>query len=146
MISINWESAGQAVSEAMLRKSWNAGILARKAGVDRKTVYSLLKGNKARFTTLSYIEQALEISVISEQTKGLDVRNLQAATDLGGYTKDNFEGYIGNYYMFRNSYDYDDRVICSIFEILWDYDSSCLAYREIPVSYTHLTLPTICSV
>jgi len=131
MISIDWNKAGHAVSDAMLRSNWSSSTVAKRAGVDRKTVDRLRRGGKVRFSTLSYIEQALEISIISEQTQGFDTRNLKAPTELGGYSKENYEGYIGTYYMFRNSYDFGDRVICSLFEVLWDYDSGCLAYREL---------------
>ena len=131
MISIDWVKAGHAVSDAMLKSNWSSNTVAKRAGVDRKTVDRLRRGEKVRFSTLSYIEQALEISIIAEQTGGFDTRDLRAPTELGGYSKENYDVYIGTYYMFRNSYDYEERVICSLFEIVWDYDSGCLAYREL---------------
>ncbi|WP_076451371.1 hypothetical protein [Roseivivax lentus] len=53
-----------------------------------------------------------------------------APIHLGGYGKAHFEPYIGHYYLFRNSYDYDDRVICSAFEIFWDDSASHLKWRD----------------
>lgn len=129
MINIDWNEAGRKISEAMLRRSVSASWVAHKAGVDRKTVDRVRKGDRIRLQSLSCIEEVLGISIISPSSVDSDERSI-APVELGAYSKIMHIQYIGRYFMFRKSYDFRDRVICSSLEINWSDRDSCLEYTE----------------
>ncbi len=131
MIDIDWNGAGKAVNEAMLLKGMSSELVAYKAGIDRRTVARIRKGTKVRIQNLSAVEEVLGLEIISKQIVGQDdEKTLTAATRLGGYTLESSKHYCGNYYSFRRSYDYPEKIICAHLTIFWDFDRSCLRFRE----------------
>ncbi|SIT18463.1 hypothetical protein SAMN05421759_13011 [Roseivivax lentus] len=131
---IDWAQLGKDTDRKILERGVSSEWVANKAGVDRKTVDRLRKGMVVRPVSLKSIADVLSLR-ISDQFEGNRASRATpvdafAPIHLGGYGKAHFEPYIGHYYLFRNSYDYDDRVICSAFEIFWDDSASHLKWRD----------------
>ncbi|MCA3446547.1 MAG: helix-turn-helix transcriptional regulator [Rhodobacter sp.] len=128
-IDIDWRDIGNKISVAMMQNGWSSAVLAEKAGVDRKTVDRVRHGEKIRIFSLNLLASALKINLDSG-SRSPSSDDTSAPTHLGGYARRSYESYIGHYYMFRNSYDFADRIICSNFEIVWDGKLNCMRYRE----------------
>ena len=130
-MEIDWQDAGSLVRDAMMRQGKSSDFVAHKAGVTRRTVDRLKSGQKVRIQTVLAIEPVLGVSIIS-QGGGPQDQELShtAPDDLGGYNFASVEAYVGNYYLFRRSYDYPDRIICAQLSIFWDNASSHLKFAE----------------
>jgi hypothetical protein len=131
MIHVEWNEAGRRISDAMLRRGVSAAWVAHKAGLDRKTVDRVRKGDRIRLQSLTCIEEVLGLSLLNTNIVDREARGQTIAPpELGGYSREMFENYVGTYYMFRNSYDFKDRVICSCIEVSWNQDGGFLVYEE----------------
>lgn len=130
MNQIDWNKVAQMVNSAMIAKGVGSEWVAHKAGVDRRTVDRLRKGAKIRLQNLSAIAGVLETSVLGDSVSEPAATPHTAPPALGGYTLGSCGDYIGDYYMFRRSYDYPDRIICAHLAIFWDDDHACLRFTE----------------
>ena len=130
MISIDWPDVGEKINAEMLKRGLSSESVAAKAGIDRKTVDRLRHGKRVRIQTLSWVEQVLELSFIDARDQSGSGQAGIAPIELGGYSRDLYKDYVGSYFMFRNSYDFDDRIVCSYMQIYWDIDARCLKFRE----------------
>lgn len=129
-ITINWSRVGEQISSEMLQRRVSSDFVAHKAGLTRRTVDRARKGQTIRIQSLSAIEGVLELDIIASTMQQGFGNKTVAPASLGSYSKEMYEDYIGYYYMFRNSYDFSDRIVCSIFEIYWDLDVGYLRFRE----------------
>lgn len=138
MIQIDWKETAKVVNEAMLRKGIGSEFVAGKAGVDRRTVDRLRKGQKVRIQTLSWIEPVLELEILSGHlSTPTKQQSLVAPAELGGYSLDTVQSYVGNYYLFRRSFDYDKKIVCAGMSIFWDFDRNGLQFREWQNNISH---------
>lgn len=132
---IDWETLGNRTERAILERGLSSEWVAAKAGLDRKTVVRLRKGLPVRPTSLKCISEVLDLRVGEVTSSGNETVKEAALNtapeSLGGYQKSFFEAYAGHYYLFRNSFDYDDRIICSLFEIFWDEAAGHLKWRDL---------------
>ena len=117
------------VDQIMNEKRISNQDLAFQAKVDADTVRRLRRGERVRDHSLKSIEDALGIN--ADTYLGSSPSSAMAPAALGGYPLANYRNYIGTYYMFRHSYDIENRVICCLFEIRWDDDTGCLVWNEI---------------
>lgn len=126
MATTDWKQIAEAVNQALSAARWSSQDLANKAGVDRKTVDRLRQGRAVRTQTLTWIEQALKISLSEGDGVNPDV----APADFGGYRKDAVISYAGEYIALRRSFDQASRIIASFLEIYWDERLPALRFHE----------------
>lgn len=127
-VEIDWNHAVIQVNAAMAERGWSSNDLARRAGLDRKTIDNLRNGKRVKPITLRYVEQALDLELTTAQQTPRS--SMTAKPELGAYSKLSYGHYAGLYYMFRNSYENDDRIVCSLLKITWDDGESCLRFEE----------------
>ncbi|MGR8919225.1 MAG: helix-turn-helix domain-containing protein [Gammaproteobacteria bacterium] len=113
------------LNEHLARARLSSQDLARKAGVDRKTVDRLRAGQAVRDQTLAWIEQALGIALSAPVAA-----DGAAPAAVGGYLKEAVIGYVGEYVAYRRSFDTAARIIASHLEIAWDEDGGLLRFSE----------------
>jgi hypothetical protein len=136
MIEIDWQKAGEKIHDTMLKRGVSSSWVAHKAGIDRKTVDRARNGYKVRIQSISCIEDVLKINIISSEQENNTTTESFAPLKLGGYSRNLYKSYEGYYFMFRNSYDYNEKIICSLFNIFWNEDESCLKYKEHQINKT----------
>jgi len=113
------------VTAAMARAGLSSLALAARANLDRKTVDEFLKQKSTpRNNTVKRICDALSINETDSSSDGL------APEELGGYHASAVSHILGEYVMFRRSFDYPDRVIASRFLIFHDEPRSIFRFKE----------------
>lgn len=68
---------GTKIRKLRKKKSWSQQILAKKAGVEKKTIYNIEKNKEAYSTTLDLIAEALEI-----EASEITLDNFDSATEI----------------------------------------------------------------
>ncbi len=127
---LDWAAAGAALERLLAARNLSSQILADKAGVDRKTVDRLRRGEPVRLRTLAWIETALGASLRMEAAPRDDEHPDAAPARLGAYARPHYRAYEGWWWGFRRSFDYRDRVICHSLRIHWDEEQNHLAFEE----------------
>ncbi len=123
----DWRLIAERLNEHLARKRLSSRDVARKAGVDRKTVDRLRAGQAVRTTTLQWIEEALKIDLSgAAQAQELDA----APLSHGGYRKQAVIEYVGHYTAYRRSFDTPGNLIASSLQITWDDALPALRFRE----------------
>ena len=127
--AVNWPEAGAALERHLTARNLSSQILADKAGVDRKTVDRLRRGEPVRLRTLAWIETALGADLRGEsESRGAEP--VSAPARLGAYARSHYQNYEGHWWGFRRSFDYPGRIICHSLRIRWDQERSHLAFEE----------------
>ena len=122
----DWKRVAERLNQHLAKKRLSSRDVARKAGVDRKTVDRLRAGQAVRPTTLQWIEQALKIDLCNTQAQETDV----APLSHGGYRKQTVIDYAGHYTAYRRSFDTPGHLIASSLQIAWDDALPALRFRE----------------
>jgi hypothetical protein len=115
---------GRLIDDERDRRGLTIKTLANKAGCSEKSVRNVIKGLHTRGKTISEICTVLDISL--EDAKPILVSN----EEHGGYTKDGYEDYIGNYYSYRRSFSFPRNIVRSHFSIQWNEHNKCLCFDE----------------
>ncbi len=128
---MDWAATGETLERLLAARNLSSQILADKAGVDRKTVDRLRRGEPVRLRTLAWIETALGASLRPEHPASEEEPPHDAApVRLGAYVRAHYQAYEGWWWGFRRSFDYRERVICHSLRIHWDSAQNCLAFEE----------------
>ncbi len=123
----DWKLVAERLNQHLAKKRLSSRDVARKAGVDRKTVDRLRAGQAVRPTTLQWIEEALKIDLSGEDpARELDV----APLSHGGYRKQAVIDYAGRYTAYRRSFDTPGHLIASSLRITWDEAVPALRFDE----------------
>lgn len=123
----DWKRVAERLNQHLARKRLSSRDVARKAGVDRKTVDRLRAGQAVRPSTLQWIEEALKIDLSgATQARETDA----APLSHGGYRKQAVIDYAGRYTAYRRSFDSPGHLIASSLQILWDETLPALRFRE----------------
>lgn len=125
MLETDWKHVAQQLNAHLAATRLSSADVARKAGVDRKTVDRLRAGNAVRPQTLAWIEQALKIDL--GQT-GATPAN--APSGFGGYQREAVSDYVGEYVAHRRSFDNPGRIIASQLSVAWDEEVGALRFHE----------------
>lgn len=121
----NWKHIAQQLNDHLGRARLSSQEVANKAGVDRKTVERLRTGQPVRPQTLKWIEQALNTE-LGETTTNL----VNSPSYYGGYQLDAVADYIGEYVVFRRSFDAPAGIIASNLQIQWNESARALQFTE----------------
>ena len=128
---MDWSRIATKLNAELARQRLSAQALARRAGVDRKTVDRLRAGQGVRQTTLTWIEQALGVSLVAAPPAAEPAR--LAALDYGGYSYELVRSLLGDYLYYRRSFDVVGRLVASHLEVHWDEQRDHLCF----VDYQH---------
>ena len=127
MSNPDWEHVAGQLNAYLSKARISSQDVARRAGVDRKTVDRLRRGQAVRMQTLQWIEQALKLT-LAPLAPPQDDR--AAPADYGGYRRDAVQSYAGNYTGYRRSFDTPDHIIASYLNVTWDDDVGALRFSE----------------
>ncbi|MDD2868907.1 helix-turn-helix transcriptional regulator [Neomegalonema sp.] len=129
---MDWTEAGETLERLLAARNLSSQALADRAGVDRKTVDRLRRGEPVRLRTLAWIETALGASLRAEPSlrEEEEAHPDAAPVRLGAYVRAHYRAYEGWWWGFRRSFDYRGRVICHSLRIHWDPAQNCLAFEE----------------
>jgi hypothetical protein len=114
----------QAIRSYIARERISRGEFAERSKLGKSTVDKLVVGLFSEKTILQ-IESQLKINLITAGGPG-EV----AAEDLGRYSKEETQNYIGDYVFARPSFHEDGLIHAFHMEVRWDRDSSALLVRE----------------
>lgn len=127
MPNVDWKQVAENLNTHLAREHLSSADVARRAGVDRKTVDRLRAGRAVRPHTLEWIEQALRVTLLSGQdARGPDV----APAACGAYHKHTVLPYTGTYTGYRRSFDNPGYLIATRMELFWDDDACMLRFNE----------------
>ena len=127
MPSTDWKRIADALNRHLADARLSSQDVARRAGVDRKTVDRLRGGQAVRLQTLAWIEDALRIKL--RDAPATAVGDAAPAT-WGGYRKDAVLEYAGEYTGYRRSFDTPGHLIASYLQIYWDEGVSALRFTD----------------
>ncbi len=99
--------------------------LADMAGLSPSTIERLLKGSYSP-KTVRIIEDRLRIDLSGGASRPVTVSSKR----FGGYTRENYAMYQGEYTAYRRSYSYPDNIVASGFRFQWSYDERCMQFFE----------------
>ncbi|MEQ8662879.1 MAG: helix-turn-helix transcriptional regulator [Gammaproteobacteria bacterium] len=128
MSTPDWTQIAAELNAHLARQRLSAQDLARRAGVDRKTIERLRAGRAVRAQTLGWIEQALGIRLGGSVAASADGSIASAA--LGGYQRASVAPFVGEYLAVRRSFDTPGRLIASALELRWDAARPALVFAE----------------
>ena len=126
MPSPDWALIAEHLNDCLAKSRLSSQDLARKAGVDRKTVDRLRAGHSVRTQTLQWIEQALGVQLGQRS----DSRTATSDPEYGGYQRSVVEPYVGEYTGYRRSFDKPRQLIASYLAIHWDSGVNALRFTE----------------
>lgn len=130
MPNLDWSEIGRRIKEAMRQRRVSSTWVAQKSGIDRRTVDRARSGERIREENLLYIEEVLGLSLVDDSLSMKYDQPIVAPEELGSYAIQAYKEYTGKYLMFRNSFDSNDRVICSFVKVFIDQDGKCLSFSE----------------
>ncbi|MEQ8234371.1 MAG: helix-turn-helix transcriptional regulator [Gammaproteobacteria bacterium] len=126
MSTPDWTQIAAELNAALARQRLSAQDLARRAGVDRKTIERLRAGRAVRAQTLDWIEQALGTRLGAGNATGDGI----APAALGAYHRETVLPFTGEYLAVRRSFDTPGRLIASALEVRWDAGRPALVFAE----------------
>ena len=126
MPSPHWALIAEHLNDCLAKSRLSSQDLARKAGVDRKTVDRLRAGHSVRTQTLQWIEQALGVQLGQRS----DSRTATSDPEYGGYQRSVVEPYVGEYTGYRRPFDKPRQLIASYLAIHWDSGVNALRFTE----------------
>ena len=128
----DWKAVRDNLKSRMRASRLTAEELSYKSGINRKTIDNFLqKKSNLRVNTLRKIEETLSVDLTSGQTR-LASRSMEIApVNYGSYSRNIASAYIGQYYLFRRSFDYDDGCVCSYLKISWHDDMDHMTFQEV---------------
>ncbi len=127
MSTPDWTQIAAELNAHLARERLSAQDVARRAGVDRKTIERLRAGRAVRAQTLTWIEQALGVRLGTDAAAGSAGI---APAALGGYHHETVAPLLGEYLAVRRSFDTPGRLIASALEITWDSRRPALTFAE----------------
>ncbi|MGE0482625.1 MAG: helix-turn-helix domain-containing protein [Gammaproteobacteria bacterium] len=130
---MDWSRIAAKLNAELARQRLSAQALARRAGVDRKTVDRLRAGHGVRQATLTWIEQALGVPLATAAATAEDAAApvRLAALDYGGYSYALVQPLLGDYLCYRRSFDVIGRLVASHLEVLWDEEHAHLRFVDL---------------
>ena len=114
----------QAIRSYIARERISRGEFAERTKLGKSTVDKLVVGLFSEKTILQ-IESQLKISLVSAGGP-----TEVAAEELGKYTKEETQNYVGDYVFARPSFHEDGLIHAFHMEVVWDRDASALLVRE----------------
>jgi hypothetical protein len=114
----------QAIRSYLAKERISRGEFAERTKLGKSTVDKLVVGLFSEKTILQ-IESQLKISLV---TAGGPAE--AAAEELGKYTKEETQNYVGDYVFARPSFHEDGLIHAFHMEVVWDRDASALLVRE----------------
>src|SRR5262245_38522007 len=114
----------QAIRSYIARERISRGEFAERTKLGKSTVDKLVVGLFSEKTILQ-IESQLKISLVGGGGPGET-----AAEELGRYTKEETQNYVGDYVFARPSFHEDGLIYAFHMEVLWDREASALLVRE----------------
>jgi transcriptional regulator with XRE-family HTH domain len=123
---MDWKRIAETLNSELGRQRLSSQDLARKAGVDRKTVDRLRAGQVVRVHTLEWIEQALGHPLSPQEQSSPEV----APMSYGGYRLDMVRDYEGDYLCYRRSFDLPGRAVVSHVGVFWDEAKGRLCFDD----------------
>ncbi len=123
----DWKRLAERLNDHLSKKRLSSQDVAKRVGVDRKTIDRLRAGRAVRTQTLQWVEQALGVTL---EDPGSPAVSGVAAEGFGGYHKTTVTEYIGVYTGYRRSFDQPAQLIASYLEIRWDEQENALSFTE----------------
>lgn len=115
---IDWRAVVERLRGQLSEKRISVKELAERSRLNRKTVDRLLSGERIAIENLRKIEEALGNRLDDAVRPSEEMRDVSMdSTDFGSEIPEEF---IGNYFLFRRSFDYNDRIICSLLSLTKD--------------------------
>jgi hypothetical protein len=115
----------QAIRSYIARERMSRGAFAERTKLGKSTVDKLVVGLFSEKTILQ-IESQLKINLISANGGPTEV----AAEELGRYTREETQNYVGDYVFARPSFHEDGLIHAFHMQVAWDGDASALLVRE----------------
>ncbi len=116
------------IRDEIARKGWPQTKLAEKALLGDATIFRFFRGDYT-IKTLRRLEQALGIDIEGENTRA-DVVNMVANISHGGYNKQLYDYYEGDYICLRPAFVDADRYMIYQMEIYWSDIGPGLMFRD----------------
>jgi hypothetical protein len=120
------EQLGRKIDHARRKIGMTIEGLAGRAGYDERTIRNVMAGRPTRVVTLLNICNAVGIAVDEEEERSIEI----SREEYGGYTKEQYQDYLGFYYAYRRSFSFPRMLLRTIFKIEWDKEAHCLAFAE----------------
>ena len=114
----------QAIRSYLARERISRGEFAQRTKLGKSTVDKLVVGLFSEKTVLQ-IESQLKISLL-----GVSPQSEIAAEELGRYTREETQNYVGDYVFARPSFHEDGLIHAFHMQVAWDRDASALLVRE----------------
>lgn len=116
------------IRDEIARKGWSQTKLAEKALLGDATIFRFFRGDYT-IKTLRRIEQALGIDLDGEKER-TDEKNMIADVRYGGYNKQLYDYYEGQYICMRPAFVDADRYMVYQMEIYWSDIGPGLMFRD----------------
>lgn len=116
------------IRDEIARKGWSQTKLAEKALLGDATIFRFFRGDYT-IKTLRRIEQALGIDLDGEKAQS-DEMNMIANIQYGGYNKQLYDYYEGDYICLRPAFVDADRYMVYQMEIYWSDIGPGLMFRD----------------
>lgn len=118
------------VDSARRQRGYSLKELARQAGYDDRTIRNFMDGKPIRPRTKIDICAAVGIDVKSERGSKRAKRVSVADSEHGAYTKELFRDYIGSFFAYRYSFQTQENLVRSLYDVFWSDEANCLRFRE----------------
>lgn len=116
---------GEYIDAERRKKRITQERLADASGCNVRTLRRVIRGQPVRFETINSICKVLKIDHESA------IRRADVAGDEhGGYTLKHYEAYLGDFFAYRRSFTLPNALIRSKYQIAWDSERNCLAFKE----------------
>lgn len=125
----------KAVRLGMARKGFIRRSLAKKTGCTERVLGKLLAAESVHNTTIANVAQELEIDLEAFSTPALLIEREEpdasfSVDDLGGYTLEKVEDFIGTYLAYRYAFNGGPGIVRSQFDFEWNAQMRWLRFRE----------------
>ena len=129
--SFDWKAVRSNLKARLKRDRITTEALSHSSGINRKTIDNFLHGrSNLRTNTLKKLEDTLSLNLITGEIKLASTSLSLAPTEYGSYSRDLASNYIGKYFLFRKSFDYDDGCVCSFLQVSWHNDLDHMTFHE----------------
>lgn len=113
------------IRDELDRRAWSQRRLADKALLGEATVFRLLKGDYSN-KTLRKVERALDITLDDGTGDDLVVADIE----VGGYAKQLYEYYEGDYLCVKPAFKDDEQYYTYQMTIAWSDEKHCLVFQD----------------